>query len=661
MALRGLCRVGRAGRLLPTRRVTRGFATAPAAALQEEAQVPAYPTQAIILAAGLGTRLRPFTDKQPKCFVPVAGKPMVAHTAAAFQRSGVDDFVVVRGYRGEVFDTPAGQAVFSPSSLELVTNENYESTEVLQSFLVSREKWDIGGFYVAYSDIVFADSVMHDLRQAEGDICIVVDRDFRKVYNGRRGHDFSQCEAVTLYDRGWAKGTVDQLGKGKVPNMDDVYGEMIGLMKVSERGRAALDSAAKTIGDEVGGWDWKLDKLYLTDLLQHVVDAGHVKVVPVEVFGNWREVDTPFDLQRANNVMHYLNDQAGRRSLVEKMGKALLSEANDLKRPLPIVAQELDVELGLLNAMVSGKVEVETAYDLVRSMSATYPVSLADMWMEPDDTDAGVRVFTAAESESTERILSREDRHGDRTPYYAYRDSAMSRLAPFRPEWIEELRVVEDNDPLNPDVQYNNGHLMFQTTFFIGPVNFYYELRGKKYCFEANTGDSNFISPFVPHSFASRDPSQQALIIAVTYGGSVRKALTDFSRMPVGAADELSGDARDVADQRVAVIKRQMMAESTTALGLAMQVRDTSGMSLERALEIIEQGAEPMVDELHATAACLNVLPRESEVPSAMQHRKRLYLHRLVCWRLLFCIHVSFKARRSDPATRHDVQARRWL
>lgn len=83
----------------------------------------------------------------------------------------------------------------------------------------------------------------------------------------------------------------------------------------------------------------------------------------------------------------------------------------------------------------------------------------------------------------------------------------MSRLGPFRPEWIKELRHVEDNDPHNPDVQFNNGHLMMQTTLFVGPVNFYYEgSDGTKRTAEMNTGDSNFISSFVPHSFASRDP-----------------------------------------------------------------------------------------------------------------------------------------------------------
>ena len=34
----------------------------------------------------------------------------------------------------------------------------------------------------------------------------------------------------------------------------------------------------------------------------------------------------------------------------------------------------------------------------------------------------------------------------------------------------------ENELPDNPDVAYNNGHLLFQATFFIGPVNFYYDL-----------------------------------------------------------------------------------------------------------------------------------------------------------------------------------------
>ena len=67
---------------------------------------------------------------------------------------------------------------------------------------------------------------------------------------------------------------------------------------------------------------------------------------------------------------------------------------------------------------------------------------------------------------------------------------------------------------------------MHQTTFFIGPVNFYWETGGKRYCAEMNTGDSNYITPFVPHSFASRDPEQPGLIIAVTFSGLVGRALT---------------------------------------------------------------------------------------------------------------------------------------
>ena len=100
---------------------------------------------------------------------------------------------------------------------------------------------------------------------------------------------------------------------------------------------------------------------------------------------------------------------------------------------------------------------METGYDIMRAMTQTFPVPLGDLWVEPDDTHAGVRVLTKDESEATERVLTRPDKSGSRTPYYAYRDAAMSRLGPFRPEWIKELRVVEDSNPENPDVVYNNG------------------------------------------------------------------------------------------------------------------------------------------------------------------------------------------------------------
>ena len=55
-------------------------------------------------------------------------------------------------------------------------NQQYEGTEMLMSFFQSSKTWDRSsdGLYSSYSDIVFADSVAAKLRDAVGDICIVV-------------------------------------------------------------------------------------------------------------------------------------------------------------------------------------------------------------------------------------------------------------------------------------------------------------------------------------------------------------------------------------------------------------------------------------------------------------------------------------------------------
>lgn len=578
----------------------------------------AQPTKAVVLAAGLGSRLRPFTENMPKAFVPVAGKPMIAHSLDSLRAIGMQDATVVTGYKSEVFAERKDEL---GSGVDFLHNKRFDSTEMLMSFFQSSQRWDpqSDGLYMTYSDIVFSESVARKLQQAEGDICVVVDRDFGRNGGSRIDHPFSQVETVAFDGV-----RVTHIGKDSSQNTDSVYGEFIGLLKVSARGRQILldiiDELGIQVQDDGSVHHTKfgmevlgrpLTEAYLCDLLQHLINSG-VAVTAVPVFGNWREVDTPFDLMRANSTMGWLNDQSTHRRLIAQMGSQLLSEANDLKRPLEIAAAEMGVELPFLDAFMNGDVELDAAHHFLRTMSTTYPVALSDLLVETDDTAHGARITTAAEGESTRRILDRQDRTGVRTPYYEYRDSAMSRLGPFRPEWIKELRVVEDNEAENPDVQYNNGHLMMQTTLFIGPVNFYYiGSDGKKKTAVCNTGDSNFITSFVPHSFASRDPDRDALIIAVTYGGQVRSSLADLGRIGSDNLTEMAGDRRDAVSQRATVLNRHIQAESMSPEQLTPLAVD-SGVSSEARVAELVAGAEPTPAEVSAMATALSI--RESDL-----------------------------------------------
>ncbi len=58
---------------------------------------------AILMASGMGTRMRPLTETIPKPLVKVAGKPMVETILDGLTKRGIDKIVVVTGYLGEQF------------------------------------------------------------------------------------------------------------------------------------------------------------------------------------------------------------------------------------------------------------------------------------------------------------------------------------------------------------------------------------------------------------------------------------------------------------------------------------------------------------------------------------------------------------------------------
>jgi len=292
------------------------------------------------------------------------------------------------------------------------------------------------------------------------------------------------------------------------------------------------------------------------------------------------------------------------------LGARVLSEANDIKRTPEALAADLGIDIGHLKAVLDGKADRKAAEGVLLAMASKYPVSLADLWVEPDDTDDGVVICPVDDSAASARVFDRRDAKGATTPYYEYRDTAMSRIAPFKPEWIQPIRVVGNADADNPDVAYNKGHLMHQMTFFIGPVNFYWQIDGRSYCAEMDTGDSNFITPFVPHSFTSRDPDNLGLIVAVTYSGSVRRALNDLGRLEPDALEGLAGTLDNPAKAFAARLNRYLAAESLSADELAQRLTG-KGVASARAADLAHGRVSPNAVELEEVADQLSLAPAD--------------------------------------------------
>ena len=199
-----------------------------------------------------------------------------------------------------------------------------------------------------------------------------------------------------------------------------------------------------------------------------------------------------------------------------RFGNHFLGMLNDLKRRPEDAANELNVPLKEIMDIIDGKKEVTT--EIISRAVKIWPVNYRDLFLIRDDCPNGIKIMRNEDSAKSSRVM---DRGG--LPYYEYRDTAMSTVALFRPEWIEELCIVEDNDPNNLAVQWNNGHFMHQFTYFIGDVNYYYRgPDGEKKVAIMNTGDSVYGTPFRPHSFATRKGAKKnGLILALTYGNQL--------------------------------------------------------------------------------------------------------------------------------------------
>ena len=256
-------------------------------------------------------------------------------------------------------------------------------------------------------------------------------------------------------------------------------------------------------------------------------------------------------------------------------GVLVRTALNDLKRVPEVIEKETGLPKAVLSNLISGRdFDQENVDSVLRLLHHNYPCSMKHLVVDRDNSDQGVWHMTAKESTDSARVLDRVNGFNDQVHYYTYKDTATSSLSPFKPELIEMLVHVLDNDPLNPLVVMNKGHLLTQLTLFIGPVNFYCTVRGERQCKLMNTGDSCLITPYVPHSFASRDPSKYTAIVAVTFSGFVRDVLSDLVHHDITRLVAYAGDRRNAPQVFLKKLERYSELRGLTVPELVAQLTE---------------------------------------------------------------------------------------
>jgi len=298
---------------------------------------------------------------------------------------------------------------------------------------------------------------------------------------------------------------------------------------------------------------------------------------------------------------------------VQRIGQRILSEANDLKRTFESICDELNIDTVRFNKVTSGSASYDEAIELAKLISTNYPVKLGDLILEIPDTDRGLIIMRKEASEISKRIFSRLDRDQNRTPYYEYRDTATATLSPFKPEWIDQLRVVKDDRPDNPDVAYNNGHFLHQMTAFIGPVNFYWEVDGKKHSKQMETGSSNYITPFVKHSFTSRDSSQPAIIIAVTFSSDAGRSRGEFYSLGNDRLQSYVLNNRQ-PDHAISQLIQQILNDKCLTMHNLKNIAERNNINIDLD-ELLDPSSSKSEDDIQKLANLLKIKSSVFELP----------------------------------------------
>lgn len=186
--------------------------------------------KAVILAAGIASRLRPLTDTTPKCLLKIGERCLLERAFDALIQNGFDEFIIVTGYRQQQI-VDFLQTRYPERKVTFIYNDRYESTNNIYSLWLTRPYADEEEVLLLDSDIVFDPQIVAKLLGSDKADALALNR-----------HELGAEEIKVIADE---EQKVVEISK--VCSIPEAIGESIGIEKMSATYTKALFQELETM------------------------------------------------------------------------------------------------------------------------------------------------------------------------------------------------------------------------------------------------------------------------------------------------------------------------------------------------------------------------------------------------------------------------------
>ncbi|MBQ7506385.1 MAG: aminotransferase class I/II-fold pyridoxal phosphate-dependent enzyme [Lachnospiraceae bacterium] len=254
--------------------------------------------QALILAAGMGKRLKDLTRENTKCMIRVNGETLIERMLSQLDRLGLSRIVLVIGYQGEKLKAFCeGLPVRTP--LVFVENTDYETTNNIYSLYLARERLCEDDTLLLESDLIFEDGILEALLSDERETLALVDR-YESWMDGT-------CVRITTDDR--IEAFIPK-SRFRFEEIADYY-KTVNIYKFSRHFSAThyvpfLDAYSRALGNNA----------YYEQVLRVITMLDEPEIRAKRLCGElWYEIDDAQDLDIAASM--FVGDEDGK---VDRIG-----------------------------------------------------------------------------------------------------------------------------------------------------------------------------------------------------------------------------------------------------------------------------------------------------------------------------------------------------